>query len=175
LAIAATDKRAQFFDSRTKQGVNSTAPTKGKVMNEISSLRVLPYGAKSADKEPEISKELTIREMARLYDVSLRTLRFYEDRGLLAPRREGNVRFYRAADRARMEMILQGKRLGFTLTEINDLIGGAGANDNADIEMRLPPQQIVSQIGYLERQRAEIDSAIERLRATQGSLSQGAA
>ncbi len=144
-------------------------------MSEMSSLRVLPYGAGNADKETETTEEVTIREMARLYGVSLRTLRFYEDRGLLAPRRQGKVRFYRAADRARLEMILQGKRLGFTLTEISDLIGGAGANDNADIETRLQPQQIVSQSGHLERQRAEIDSAIERLRATQGWPSQGAA
>jgi DNA-binding transcriptional MerR regulator len=54
--------------------------------------------------------ELTISQMSRLYSVTLRTLRFYEDRGLLTPRREGNARFYRAADRARVEMILRGKK-----------------------------------------------------------------
>ncbi len=68
--------------------------------------------------------ELTISQMSRLYSVSLRTLRFYESRGLMKPRREGSARFYRAADQVRMGMILQGKKLGFTLTEINDLIGG---------------------------------------------------
>ena len=129
-----------------------------------------------ACEEPETGQpELTIRQMARLYGVSLRTLRFYEARGLLAPRREGNVRFYGAADRTRMEMILQGKRLGFTLAEINDLIGGKGANDNAGLEERLQPQQIVNQIGHLERQRDQIESAIEQLRATQSLMLQGAA
>src|SRR5271166_3261323 len=64
--------------------------------------------------------------MSRLFGVSLRTLRFYEDRGLIKPRREGNARFYRGADRVRREMILKGKKLGFTLTEIQDLIGGKG-------------------------------------------------
>ena len=105
--------------------------------------------------------------MSRLFGVSLRTLRFYEDRGLIKPRREGNARFYRGADRVRMEMILKGKKLGFTLTEIQDLIGGKGATETPDLEDQLNAQQIVTQIGHLERQRGEIDSAIERLRATQ--------
>ena len=115
--------------------------------------------------------EITISQMSRLYGVSLRTLRFYEDRGLIRPRREGNARFYRGADRVRMEMIIRGKKLGFTLTEINDLIGGKGATETPDLEEQLQPQQIVNQIGHLERQRDEIDSAIERLRATHNRLS----
>jgi len=119
--------------------------------------------------------EMTISEMSRLYGVSLRTLRFYEDRGLIKPRREGTARYYRAADRVRMEMILRGKKLGFTLTEIIDLIGGKGANETPDLEEQLKPQQIVNQIGHLERQREEIDIAIERLRATHSRLSQAAA
>jgi DNA-binding transcriptional MerR regulator len=117
---------------------------------------------------------LTIRQMSQLYAVSPRTLRFYEHRGLIKPSREGNVRFYRPADRVRMEMILQGKKLGFTLTEINDLIGGKGVNDSPDLEERLQLKQIVNQISHLERQRGEIDSAIQRLRATHNNLSQGA-
>jgi DNA-binding transcriptional MerR regulator len=77
--------------------------------------------------------ELTIRQMSRLFSVSLRTLRFYEGRGLIQPRREGNTRFYCAADRACMEMILKGKKLGFTLTEIIVLIGGKGANETPSL------------------------------------------
>jgi DNA-binding transcriptional MerR regulator len=151
------------------------APTEGKVMLQTSSLA---YSPKPAAGTPETGRtELTIRQMAQLYGVSLRTLRFYEARGLLSPRREGDARFYRAADRARMEMILQGKRLGFTLSEISDLIGGreANDNDNDDLEMRLEPQQVLNQIGYLERQRDQIDSAIQRLRATHRHLSPGVA
>jgi DNA-binding transcriptional MerR regulator len=80
--------------------------------------------------------------MSRVFGVSLRTLRFYEDRGLIKPRREGNARYYRGTDRVRMEMILKGKKLGFTLTEIQDLIGDAGP-----LEDQLNAQQIVTQIG----------------------------
>ena len=119
--------------------------------------------------------ELTISQMSRVFGVSLRTLRFYEDRGLIKPRREGNARYYRATDRIRMEMILKGKKLGFTLTEIQDLIGGKGAAEMTDLEDQLNPQQIVTQISHLERQRNDIEGAIERLRATQSRLAHGAA
>ena len=147
----------------------------------MSRMSSLSYSADVASApevlaEPEPGQaELTIRQMSRLYGVSLRTSRFYEDRGLIKPRREGNGRLYSAADRVRLEMILKGKKLGFTLTEINDLIGGKGADETPDLEEQLQPHQIVSQIGHLERQRDEIDSAIERLRATHSRLSRGAA
>jgi DNA-binding transcriptional MerR regulator len=149
-------------------------------MSEMSSLRISAHAAAAPPAEEacaatEAGAELTIREMSRLYGVSLRALRFYESRGLLAPRREGSLRLYRGADRARMEMILQGKKLGFTLTEINDLVGKKGANDNLDLEERLQPQQVANQIVHLERQRDQIDSAIQQLRATHTHLSQGAA
>ena len=115
----------------------------------------LAYSVRPAAGTPETGQtELTIRQMAELHGVSLRTLRFYEARGLLSPRREGDARFYRAAERARMEMILQGKRLGFTLSEITDLLGGRGANDNDsdDLEMRLDVVEIVLvALGALEQ------------------------
>jgi DNA-binding transcriptional MerR regulator len=99
-------------------------------MSRMSSLNYATSGASGAPEgeanvAPEAGQaEMTISQMSRVYGVSLRTLRFYEDRGLIKPRREGNARYYRGADRVRMEMILRGKKLGFTLTEINDLIGG---------------------------------------------------
>ena len=150
-------------------------------MNRLSSLGYSSNATSiatkgKADREPDPGDEdLSISQMSRLYGVSLRTLRFYEDRGLIKPRREGNARYYRARDRVRMDMIVRGKKLGFTLSEISDLIGGKGASETADFEERLQPHQIVSQIGHLERQREEIDSAIARLRATRDRLSESAA
>jgi len=152
-------------------------------MNTLSSLSQPSAGLSGALLEnagrialDSAQPEMTISQMSRLFGVSLRTLRFYEDRGLIKPRREGNARYYRATDRIRMEMILKGKKLGFTLTEIQDLIGGKGATETTDLEDQLNPQQIVTQISHLERQRTEIDGAIERLRATQSRLvAQGAA
>jgi len=151
-------------------------------MNTISSLSQPSAGVSSALLEEAghtaldaAQPEMTISQMSRLFGVSLRTLRFYEDRGLIKPRREGNARYYRATDRIRMEMILKGKKLGFTLTEIQDLIGGKGGTETTNLEDQLNPQQIVTQISHLERQRSEIEGAIERLRATQSRLAQGAA
>ena len=117
-----------------------------------------------ARESHESIRELTIGEMAAQFGVSLRTLRFYEDRKLLRPRREGTTRIYGPGDGLRLQMILKGKQLGFTLTEISELIGARDAGD--DFEQTLQPQQILMQIDHLERQRREIDDAIERLRAT---------
>ena len=151
-------------------------------MNKISSLAHASAGVSVGMLEEEgrialdsAQPELTISQMSRVFGVSLRTLRFYEDRGLIKPRREGNARYYRGSDRIRMEMILKGKKLGFTLTEIQDLIGGKGATEMTDLEDQLNPQQVVTQISHLERQRNEIEGAIERLRATQSRLAHGAA
>ncbi len=113
--------------------------------------------------------ELTIGQMASQFGVTLRTLRFYEDKGMLKPRREGTSRFYASGDRLRLQMILKGKQLGFTLGEIRELIGsGPGGGD--EFEEKLQPHQIVSQIGHLERQRAEVEDAIARLRETHRRL-----
>ena len=116
-------------------------------------------------------RESTIGEMARAYGVTLRTLRFYEDRNLLRPRRVGNARYYGGVDRARLAMILKGKQLGFTLAEIADLIGADDGAARTDFEERLRPAQIVDQLSHLERQRREIDEAIALLKATRERMS----
>jgi DNA-binding transcriptional MerR regulator len=114
--------------------------------------------------------EMTIGEMAREFGVTLRTLRFYEDRNLIHPRRAGNARYYGGPDRVRLEMILKGKRLGFTLAEISELIGGEDGAAKTDFEGRLRPAQIVDQLDHLERQRREIEEAIASLKATRERL-----
>jgi DNA-binding transcriptional MerR regulator len=109
--------------------------------------------------------EATIGEVAREYGVSLRTLRFYEGRGLLCPRRDGQKRFYGAAERRRLQAILKGKQFGFTLTEIGELIGAQRPDaSETDFEETLRPEQIAEQLVHLERQRDEIEAAILRLR-----------
>jgi DNA-binding transcriptional MerR regulator len=112
-----------------------------------------------------ISRLSTIREMARDFQVSIRALRFYEDRGLLHPRRESTNRQYDARDRLHLKMILKGKQLGFTLSEIHDILACQGEDSGkTELEMGLSPEQISAQISYLERQRSQIDSAIYTLR-----------
>jgi DNA-binding transcriptional MerR regulator len=119
----------------------------------------------SADSPEGNSRLSTIREMARDFQVSIRALRFYEDRGLLHPRRESTNRRYDARDRIHLKMILKGKQLGFTLAEIHDILACRGEDSGkTELEMGLLPEQISAQISYLERQRSQIDAAINTLR-----------
>lgn len=112
--------------------------------------------------------EFTISDMASLYGVSLRTLRFYEDKGLLYPRRQGTARFYSPSDRIRLQLILKGKRLGFSLSEIHELIDSrtkiAPEDETADLVVSLNGEQVAAQIAHLERQREELGTAIAELR-----------
>lgn len=110
----------------------------------------------------------TIGDMARAFNVSQRALRFYEDRGLLSPRREGSARLYGAEDRRKLASILRAKRLGFTLAEMRDLVRA----DSAEPEgLAFDGVQVAQQIAHLERQREGIEAAIAELRAAQRQLS----
>lgn len=100
--------------------------------------------------------------MARHYEVSLRTLRFYEDRGLISPLRHGATRFYGSECRQKLDRILRAKKLGFTLTRIHKLLQNGGETGVAET---LAPGEIVAQISALERQKADLDQAIVDLRA----------
>lgn len=113
----------------------------------------------------------TIGDMARTFKVSLRALRFYEDRGLLKPDRHGFVRLYDAKQRGRLKLILKGKRLGFTLTGIQEMLANYNDEDPVEFEQTLEPMRIVSQIEELERKRMGLEIAIQELRATQTRLS----
>lgn len=110
--------------------------------------------------------EYTIREIAERYGVTARTLRYYEQEGLLTPRREGAKRLYNKADRARLELILRGKRVGFSLEEIKEMLDvqliGAGANHDA---LQKSIDRFAERIEALQQQRADIDESISELSA----------
>ena len=116
--------------------------------------------------------EFTISDLARDFGVTLRTLRFYESRGLIAPTRSGMARIYSARDRARLALILKGKQLGFTLVEIRAMLAnedkkGAAGDKAANVGgLQLSRDQIVEQLDLLRSQRAEIESAIAELEAS---------
>ena len=107
-------------------------------------------------------RELTIREMAESHGVSLRTLRYYELRGLLSPRREGRTRLY-SLESARLKSILSGKEFGFTLAEISKSI--RSGNTKKQFAESLPEKTILEQLDYLEERRRELNKAIARLKA----------
>lgn len=112
----------------------------------------------------------TIGDLARDFDVTLRTLRFYEARGLLSPRREGMNRYYSQPDRARLELILKGKKLGFTLTEIRAMVGQS-AEASSSLKLSLP--QIEEQLKLLRAQLAECKAAIDELESQRAAALAG--
>ncbi|WP_245454336.1 MerR family transcriptional regulator [Aquabacter cavernae] len=111
----------------------------------------------------------TIGDLSRDFGVTLRALRFYEDKGLLSPRREGLSRLYSTKDRERLSVILKGKRLGFTLAEIRGLIAAHEGTTGAG-GLALTRERCLTQLTQLERQRGEIEAAIAELRDTADRL-----
>jgi DNA-binding transcriptional MerR regulator len=124
------------------------------------------HGASRADMEWS-----TIGDIARDFDVTLRTLRFYEARGLLSPRREGMNRFYSEQDRSRLALILKGKKLGFTLTEIRAMVAQS-SESKSGLTLSLP--QIEEQLKLLRSQLVECQSAIQELEERRDNLSKPA-
>ena len=107
---------------------------------------------------------MTIRQMCDSFDVTPRTLRFYEARELLAPQRRGQSRFYTRTDRARLTLILRGKRFGFSLEQIRQLLALYDpANRNiAQTEATLETAR--ARLADMEQQYTELGQAIVELR-----------
>ena len=118
----------------------------------------------------EGAKFYTIGDLAREFGVTLRTLRFYEDRGLLSPRRDGTARIYDARDRERLSVILKGKQLGFTLTEIRAMLAEERSAHGPAMNLKLSLDQVEDQIRHLEQQKVEIEEALEELKARRTGL-----
>jgi DNA-binding transcriptional MerR regulator len=120
---------------------------------------------RGGDTQSPAERLFSIGDIAHEFGVSLRALRFYEDRSLLHPRRRGTTRLYSDRDRVHLQLILKGKQLGFTLNEIRDIFAARGdAMEGWDLELNLPPDQIIAQIRHLERQRADLEVALIELR-----------
>jgi len=107
---------------------------------------------------------LTIREMCDTFDVTPRTLRFYEAKELLFPQRIGQKRLFTKRDRARLKLILRGKRFGFSLEEIRQLLDLYYKGDGQLSQLEQSYDLACKRLEDLERQRIEIDSAIDDLR-----------
>jgi DNA-binding transcriptional MerR regulator len=107
---------------------------------------------------------MSIREMCDAFDVTPRTLRFYESKELLFPKREGQKRLFTKRDRARLKLILRGKRFGFSLEEIRQLLDLYHVNDQQQTQMNRTLEIAHDRLSDLQAQRDEMDSAIEDLR-----------
>jgi len=112
---------------------------------------------------------LTISEVASQHAVTPRALRFYESRGLLSPQREGRARYYSTRDVDRLMLILKAKKLGFTLTEIIEMVqAGEGATAGS---LKLTRAKCVEQIEIMKRQRQDAEDALKELQRIHTLLS----
>ncbi len=114
-----------------------------------------------------------IGDLAREFDITLRTLRFYEDRGLIQPKREGSTRLYNAQDRARLSVILLAKRVGFALVDIQELLHIYDRADELEDVTDKLLAKFTEQLDVLRSQKAEIEDAMAQLTDTIRSLRQG--
>jgi DNA-binding transcriptional MerR regulator len=112
-----------------------------------------------------MSEEFSIADLAAEFDITTRTIRFYEDEGLLSPRRKGQRRIYAPRDRVRLRLIMRGKRLGFSLAEIKEMIDLYDEDPTEITQLRLFIDKIRERREVLLRQREDIESILGELDA----------
>lgn len=111
-----------------------------------------------------MTETLNIREMCDAYDVTPRTLRFYEAKELLFPTREGQKRLYTKRDQARLKLILRGKRFGFALEEIRQLLDLYHMDDGQETQLSKTYVLAEKHLAQMEAQKAELEVAINELK-----------
>ncbi|MDR3462759.1 MAG: MerR family DNA-binding transcriptional regulator [Beijerinckiaceae bacterium] len=132
--------------------------------------RIVPEGAPSRKaKRDEQALEaddrfLTVTEIAKELGVTARTLRFYEDKNLISPRRVASTRVYTNRERARMILILRGKRLGFSLREIKEYLDLYDADPTRITQTKVLLKKIEVRTKQLEEQRVAVDQALKGLK-----------
>ena len=105
----------------------------------------------------------SIRDLASEFGVTPRTIRFYEDRGMLRPARRGLNRIYSRRDRARLKLILRGRRLGFSLAEIEEMIELYDLGDGQTEQLRVTLRRVGERLDELRAQRRDVDEALAEL------------
>jgi len=114
--------------------------------------------------EPRDDREhFSISDLCAEFGVTARALRFYEDEGLIGPERRGTARVYSHRDRARLAWILRGKRVGFSLGEIREMIDLYDVGDGRKVQRLVTLERCRARIGLLEAQKRDIDEHIEEL------------
>src|SRR5205814_3726593 len=116
----------------------------------------------------------TIRDLTKEFGVSARTLRFYEEKGLVDPRRNGEQRLYSRRDRARLRYVLMGKSVGFSLEEVREMLDLYDVGDGQVTQLKVAREKFRERVARLARQKTDIDRAIDELtracRAIDGML-----
>lgn len=105
----------------------------------------------------------TIRDLAREFAVSARTLRFYEEKGLINPKRRGEQRLYSRRDRARLAYVLAGKQVGFSLEEVHEMLDLYDLGDGQVTQLKVALAKFGERIERLEKQKTDIDRVVAEL------------
>jgi len=113
----------------------------------------------------------SITDLAEEFQVTSRTIRFYEDKGLITPERDGLTRIYSRSDRARLKLILRGRRLGFSLQDIKKMIDLYNPSEESGEQLKFTLHKCEEQLEKLMEQRKDINEAIEELETTVSELS----
>ena len=111
-----------------------------------------------------MSETWTITELAQEFDVTTRTIRFYEDKGLIAPERLKQRRIYHPRDRVRLQLVMRGKRLGFSLDEIHEMIDLYDADPTEGAQLKMFIVKLRERRKLLEHRRNDINSVISEIR-----------
>lgn len=121
-------------------------------------------------RQPENSFQ-SVSELADALDVTTRTIRFYEQKGLLTPQRAGKTRVYTHRDKARLQLILRGKRLGFSLAEIKEYLDLYDADPTQAYQLRLLLGRVDDRIATLEAQQRDLQLTLQELYRVQAEAS----
>jgi DNA-binding transcriptional MerR regulator len=120
--------------------------------------------AASAEPLPSVDRDdYSITELCSEFGVTARALRFYEDEGLISPQRRGTQRIYSQRDRARLAWILRGKRVGFSLADIREMIDLYDLGDDRRLQREVTLERCTAKIEALQAQKRDIDAAIAEL------------
>jgi len=105
----------------------------------------------------------SIGDLSREYEVTPRAIRFYEDAGLLSPQRKGRTRVFSSRDRTRLKLIVRGKRLGFSISEIGEILNLYDAPSGEQGQLRYFIRKIRERRKHLEQQRKDIKAILKEL------------
>lgn len=134
----------------------------------------------AADNAEVLESTYSIGELAKLYDVTPRSIRFYEEHGLLAPTREGQNRIYFLKDKVRLKLILRGKRLGFSLAETKTLFNLYDSHQNSEVQLeamlsmtKLKRAKLIQQLEDINILMQELDDVEARCQDELNQINKG--
>ena len=118
-----------------------------------------------------MQRTFTIGDLSKEFGVTLRTLRFYEDKNLIHPRRQGPNRVYGRRERARLRLVLLGRKVGFSLDEIGEMLAFYDLREGDSVQLEMAQRRFSDQIEALKRRKGDVEQAIEELTRTMSIVS----